>query len=186
MKILLPFLVVLASCGTVHKVIQKENKKVDSVASVTRDTSFKSTKITHTDDLDVKDVDITVFFNDDLAPHDYTDSAIKPIPPPQAHRMPTKLAGYAQLINDAVASTGRSGNISSIKIHIGSISDSTRHTESTDTGSAHVKTDIHVKTEDKTIDKKIDRSGWPWYIWLILAGVLIAMAWIILRRFKIL
>lgn len=154
MKKLLPFLVLLASCSTVHKVMHKEQKSTDSTAAVTRDTSFRNTTTTQTDDLDVKDLDVTVYYSP-------ADSALavaiaKPVdraPMKTGHK---KLDQYAELIKEAISGAG---NVAAIQIHIGSISDSTAHTITVDTGSAHTQTDTHVKIQEKQEDKKVDRTG---------------------------
>jgi tetrahydromethanopterin S-methyltransferase subunit G len=165
MKILFPFLVLLASCSTVHKLSHTMKKNTDSAATLTKDSSYKSSTNTQTSNLDVKDVDVTVYYNDSVPTSTEADIALAKAIAQPVDRSPRdnstggKLAGYADLIRDAISHNGHPGNISAIQIHIGSISDSSTRTQTADTGATHAQSDVHVKTEEKQVDKKVDRTG---------------------------
>lgn len=151
----------LASCSTVHKVSHTEKKNTDSTAAVVKDSSYKSSSTTQTDELDVKDVDVTVYYNDSFPASTEADVALARAIARPADRTPMKtgnkkLDSYAELIKQALSGTGR---VSAIQIHIGSISDSSTRTHTVDTGSAHTQSSIHVKTQEKVVDKKVDRTG---------------------------
>lgn len=161
MKKLIPFLVLLASCSTVHKVSHTEKKNTDSAAAVIKDSTYKSSTTTQTDDLDVRDVDVTVYYNDSFPASTNADIALARAISHPVDRTPMKtgnkkLGSYAELIKQAISGTGR---VSAIQIHIGSISDSSTRTHTVDTGSAHTQSNIHVKTADKIVDKKVDKTG---------------------------
>lgn len=181
MKKLLPFLVLLVSCSTVHKVSHTEQKKTDSAAVVSRDSSYKNTTTTQTSGLDVKDLDVTVTYdnaarlstgtvgylpidsiNDALArigPHtaQYPKIKFRPVDR-SAQGMPRSKSAdaFADLIKQAVSG---SGQVAKIEIHVGSISDSATQSVTVDTGSAKVRSDTRVKTDQKAVDKKVDRTG---------------------------
>jgi len=161
MKKFLPFLMLAASCSTVHKVSHTEKKTSDSAVVVTKDSSYKSSSSTQTNDLDVKDVDVTVYYNDTFPASTDADIALAKAISRPVDRTPMKtgnkkLDSYAELIKQALSGTG---NVSAIQIHIGSISDSSTQTHATDTGAVHSHANSRVKTEDNTVDKKVDRTG---------------------------
>lgn len=191
MKKLFPFLVLLASCSTVHKVSHTEKKNTDSTAAVIKDSSYKSSITTQTDDLDVRDVDVTVYYNDSFPASTDGDVALARAIGRPAGRTPIKtgnrkLDSYAELIKQAISGTGR---VSAIQIHIGSISDSSTRTHKVDTGSAHTQSNIHVKTADKIVDKKVDKTGFSLGAKIgaglaLLIG-LIALVFYLVRKFHI-
>lgn len=160
MKKLLPFLMLAASCSTVHKVSHTVKKTSDSTVAVTKDSSYKRSSSTQTNDLDVKDVDVTVYYDDEskLSPADsaMAQAISRPVDRTPMKTGNKKLDSYADLIKQALSGTGK---VSAIQIHIGSISDSTTHTRTADTGTTHSQANTHVKTEDKTVDKKVDKTG---------------------------
>lgn len=166
MKKLFPFLVLLASCSTVHKAVTTQKKTVDSVITTKADTSYKSSQTTRTDDFNVKDVDVTVTYG---TPADSALVAAKTKPvdrTPMKTATGKKLDDFAAIIRDAVSNSGKAANIQSVTIHIGDISDSASSSSSTDTGSAHSSHD--VKVQDQTINqmKTVTRTGLPWYIYV--------------------
>src|SRR6185437_13574497 len=66
MKQFFPFILLLASCSTLHKVVNKEKKTVDSTAVVVTDTSYKSVQASQTNDLQLSDVDVTILYGPNI------------------------------------------------------------------------------------------------------------------------
>lgn len=182
MKKLLPFVVLLASCGSSHKIVHTDSKRVDSTATTQRDTSYKTLQVRQADDLTAKDVDITVWYDTGRAyyPADSALAAALSRPVDRSAQGSTRKADqYVQLIQNAISASGRPAKI---QIHIGEVSDSSSHTVRVDTGSAHQQAQVHVKTEEKKVDKDITHSGWPWYAWAGAGIIFLIIFLLILKR----
>jgi hypothetical protein len=185
MKKLFPIFFLFAACSTVHKTVTTQKKTVDSTAVTRTDTSYKSRQSTHTDNLQVKDVNVTVTYS---TPADSALAVAKATPvdrTPIKKVTSKKIDDYAAIISDAVSSAGNAGNIASITIHIGSITDSTTHTVKVDTGSAHSAQSVKVKDQTADQTKVVSRTGLPWYVY-VGGGLLglILLVYIIYRIYK--
>lgn len=161
MKVLLfAFIVLLASCGTTHKIITSSKKTVDSAATVTKDTSHVSHETTASDNLEIKDVHIRVEYGnrDTVAwePYYYKRDSVKASDYYPAKK---KVDKYADLIREAIASSGQAGRISSVTIDIGSLSDSSYKTEKKDSGSGKTVSTVDLKKTDSEKSKDVTRTG---------------------------
>lgn len=176
--------VLLVACGSSHKIVHFDQRKVDSAVVSHRDTSYKSVQIQQADDLSARDVDITVWYDTSRTPTAADTALARAISRPVDRSSPRrKIDQYAQLIQNAIAASGRPAKI---EIHVGSLSDSSRKQVNIDAGAAHQDNNAHIQTAGKNTDKDVTRSGWPWYSWLGIILAILLIILLILKRYHIL
>jgi len=182
----------LASCGTTHKVVNTSKKKVDSSATVTRDTSHVFHEEDAGDMFHVRDVHIRVEYPADTAlkqakqrPSDTTVWT-----PLYVRRKPTTKAGeIADAIRDAISASGGAGRLpSSITVDIGSVLDSTYYSSRRDSANIHATSQVDMHRADAEKNKEVTRTGlslgYKIGIGLFLFIVLIVAAWRLWQKFK--
>jgi len=200
----------LGACSSIHKVVTKDKKTVDSTVAASRDTSFKNVQITDTSNLQAWGIDIGVTYrgSDTLAggqtPAQIALKVAKRRPtqrisgkmaPPQLYpanprfvpsqRLDPVDARFVELLKDAIAASGTNGNIASVTIHIDSLTDDHSHNVSIDTGSAHAKVNTNVKTDNEHSIKTVQKTSPVWILYLGLLVILLIIVLSLLIRFKI-
>jgi len=188
--------IVLTSCSSIHKVITADKKTVDSAITTSTDTSFKNMQASDTDSLQAWGIDIGVTYrplSDTLArvptPAEAALTAAKARPAERITSHPQQLSAsdtrFVELLKEAIAASGNSGNVDAITIHIDSLTDSKDQTVRIDTGSAHSKTAAQVKTDTSHSVKTVQKTSPVWVIYLGLIVILLIVVLLILRRLKI-
>jgi hypothetical protein len=170
-KHLIPILCLLASCSASHKIKTSEKKTVDSTVTTTRDTSHVSHEETSTSTLQAQDVHIRIDYNQTPA-----DSALNQAKTRPVDRKPVKTGNkFVDALQDAVAAAGNAGNLSSIRIDIGKISDSSATTSRKDSGRAKTASTTQLHKQEEAKSKEVTRPGmhlWGWgLIILVIAGL---------------
>jgi hypothetical protein len=202
MKLLIPLLFLLTSCGAMHKLKQSQSRKVDSVVNSTRDTTHVSQEENSFSNITAQDVHVTVTYPQDTSsaawmalqrakqqPADKSSS--EPNSCPLVY--PTKKTGnkIVDAIQDAIAAAGSSGRLpAKIQIDIGSISDSSTRQVKKDSGAAHATTQAHVQVDQQAKSKEVTRSGMPlsariglWLLILAVIAFLIRRYWTKIKAF---
>jgi len=181
-KLIIAAWVLVTSCGTVQKTTHTATKTTDSSYSVYRDSSYKSTRSELSDDFSAKDVDITVWYDSARCRVDPGTAAILNAPVGPGKPPSSKIGQYALLIQNAITAAGTPAKL---QIHIGSVSDSSGHSVSTDTGSARSKTAAEVATTESVKDKETKRVVFPWWAWLVVVAAMVFLAYRVNRKFQI-
>jgi hypothetical protein len=171
MKYFIPILCLLASCSASHKVKTSTRKSVDSTVTTTRDTAHVSHEETTTSNLQAQDVHIRIDYNQTPA-----DSALNQAKTRPVDRKPVKTGNkFVDALQDAVAAAGNAGNLSSIRIDIGKISDSSATTSRKDSGGAKTASTTQLHKQEEAKSKEVTRPGmhlWGWgLIILVIAGL---------------
>lgn len=159
-------LFLLSSCGTVKKVITKQDVKTDSISVSVRDTTTKVVEEKDQRDFDLKDLDITIEY----------DSSV--ITTPIKHFSQPEI----QTLHNVIESVS-SRYPSKVIIHVGSLSDSGSKIATTVIVSGHEKDSSHLKKEVATTNKNVIRKTIP--IWLIIGGSLVALVFIAIGAIKL-
>lgn len=182
MKHLIPILCLLASCSASHKIKTSTRKSVDSTVTTTRDTSHVSHEETSTSTLQAQDVHIRIDYNQTPA-----DSAMNQAKTRPVDRKPVKTGNkFVDALQDAVAAAGNAGNLSSIRIDIGKISDSSATSSRKDSGGAKTTgtTQLHIQEEAKS--KEVTRPGMPLWGWGLIILVIASLCYRYRVKFVIL
>lgn len=189
MKILLPLLVLLASCGASHKLKTSVKKTVDSAVTTHRDTATVSQETTTTDDLSVRGVDITVNYgpttnNDNIkglqtgeaVPHSDTVAWQQ-----YYYRPKTQVDKIAAAIRSAITSSGNAGRIQSVSIHIDSLTSASATSSRKDSSAGHSDVKAEVKKNEEDKSKEVTRSGMPLAaklgLWMLIIAVIVAVVY---------
>lgn len=168
MKTFIPVIFFLAACGTTHKVVNKEKKSIDSTATVSRDTASVSREDNSSRTLNAKDVDIDITFGEELPQKTPADSALQEALKRVASAGTTTGRNLSGVITGIIASartTGRSP--SSVKIHIGSFSDSSTRSVKKDSSGNRSQATVAVKTNTQTTSKTIHRITIAWWMYVL-------------------
>jgi len=176
MKYFIPILLLLASCSASHKIKKSEKKVLDSTSTVTTDTTRVTNEETSSSNMEAQDVHIRIDYNDySRTP---ADSALDRAKTRPVDRRPVKTGNrLVDAIRDAVASAGSNGNLSSIRIDIGKISDSSSTSSRKDSGAGKTTATTAVHKEEKSSSKEVWRPYlWP-AIWIVLFLLLVYVAY---------
>jgi len=190
MKLFLPILLLLASCSASHKIKTSQSRSVDSVATTTKDTTHVTHEETSSSNLQAQGVHIRVDYNQAATPADSAPAAAKEKPAKPATKPPRTGNKFVDAIQDAVAAAGNAGNISSIRIDIGSISDSSTSKVRKDSGAGKTTATTHVQAQEQAKNKEVTREGMPTIVklslWLLFILVLLALIYRYRAKFIIL
>jgi hypothetical protein len=176
MKYFLPIFFLLASCSASHKLKTSEKKTVDSSVITTRDTAHVSNVETSTSKVQAQDVHIRIDYNQ--SPRTPAESALDQAKARPVDRKPVKTGNkFVDALQDAVAAAGNAGNLSSIRIDIGSISDSSATSSRKDSGGGKATSITDLSTTDQTTSKKVDRPGMPGWVWLLIIAAVLGLCY---------
>lgn len=196
MKLLIPLLFLLTSCGAMHKLKQSQSRKVDSMVNTTRDTTHVSQEENISSNITAQDVHVTVTYPQDTSSAAWMalqrakqqpandgvydmDYARGPIAPPK--KTGNKIV---DAIQDAIAAAGSSGRLpAKIQIDIGSISDSSARQIKKDSGAAHATTQTHVQVDQQAKSKEVTRTGMPLSARIGLSLLILAVIAFVVRRY---
>lgn len=175
MRHLLPLLLLLASCSASHKIKTSEKKTLDSTSTVTRDTTRVTHEETSSSNLQAQDVHIRIDYRDN--PQTPADSALAAAVARPVNRKPVKTRNkFVDAIQDAVAAAGNTGNLSSIRIDIGRISDSSTTSSKKDSGTGKTISTTAVHKQERSKSKEVWRpyvGPAVWAIALLALGIII-------------
>lgn len=173
---LLPILLLLASCSASHKIKKSETKTLDSVSTYARDTTHVTHEEKTSSNLQAQDVHIRIDYKDD--PQTPADSALAVAITRPVDRRPVKTGNkFVDALQDAVAAAGNSGRLSSIRIDIGKISDSSSTSSRRDSSAGKTKDSTGLHKVEQSDSKEVWRPYlWP-AIWVILFLVMLYVAY---------
>lgn len=193
MRILLPLLVLLASCGASHKLKTSVKKTVDSVVTAHRDTATVSQESTSTDDLNVKGLDIILNYGTtkpaekvdtgEVLPKGYNvddRDYIYEVPKSQSKTYSEKID---KIIRNAIAAAGKAGEIQSVSIHIDDLSSSSKTSNKKDSSAGHSDTKADVKKTEATTTKDKSPDGMPLSARLGLGLLIILVVAVVVRKY---
>ena len=169
MRILLVIasLVFFSSCSTVKKLITKTNTQVDSTSGHVRDTATKTTTIQDQKDLQLSDLDITVVYSDkdSIKAEDYFS---KP---------------EIQTLHDVVKSISGNRVPTSVKIHIGNLSDSGKKISTEVVATSHTVDTTALKKNVSVSVRDVKKVRAP--LWLTLGAIGIGLAVLVYAAYRI-
>lgn len=203
--LIIPLLVLLASCGSTHKIVTSKKTTLDSSSTVIRDTAHVSRETSSSDNLNVQNVHIRVEYAADTAlakalqkatnKEGFWDSG-----PPTSESMdegyhkavsptPSKASKIAQAIKDAIAAGGGNGRLpSSVEIDIGSIDQNSTQNTKSDSGASHSAAQTNLKKTESDKSKDVTRTGLSIGvkigIGIFLLILLVIVAWRLYQKFK--
>lgn len=191
----------MAGCSSVHKLITKDKKTVDSSHSFVVDTSWANIEKVHTENLKAWGVDVGIIYGPQR------DTPEAPLTPAEAALLVAKskpadrirpgskvLSDPAdqvdehmrELLEDAISASGDAGNIASATIHFDSLTIESGKKVSVDTGSVHAKSTTQVKTGVEHSTKTVQKTSPVWIIYLAIGiGILLVFLVIIYKLKKL-
>jgi len=192
MKYFIPILLLLASCSASHKIKKSEKRVLDSTSTVTTDTTRVTNEETSSSNMEAQDVHIRIDYNQPTRTP--ADSALDQAKSRPVDRKPVKTGNkFVDLIRKYAGAIENNPGISSIRIDIGKISDSSSTSFRKDSGAGKTESTTAVHKEEKSSLKEVWRPYlWP-AIWILLFLVLLYVAYrkrgdlkkIILKIFKL-
>lgn len=203
--LLIPLLILLASCGASHKLKTSQKKTVDSAVTITQDTMHISHELTRSSNITAQDVHIRVEYGDSTLlaymlrqpgqtlSQDTANIGSIGAPSWAGTQIVSKLTKTGNkvidAIQDAISAAGSAGRIpSSIQIDIGSISDSSTLRIKKDSAGGHSTSvaDLHKTEESKS--KEVTHTGLPLGLKIgaaVLLLIILAVAlWRLYQKFK--
>lgn len=150
----------LVGCRTVHKAISDTHKQVDSSSSVHKDTTAISLESVLNDSIAIHGIDITV---------NYANSDSFRLDSPSLE----SIISNPQMI----------GNVSSIHVHIDSLTNHSVAETKKDSTSVKSFTKADVKTSTEVYSKVVSKTGIPWWVYVgIGLIILVTLAILYLKK----
>lgn len=213
--LIIPLLILLASCGSTHKVVTSKKTTLDSSSTLVRDTAHVSRETSSSDNLNVQNVHIRVEYAADTALAKAKEQPAGEVGDGPSTNTPygafslqqtttgnqsgpwgygankplnpsSNAAKIAQAIKGAIAAGGGAGRLpSSITVDIGSISDSSTQKAKSDSAGSHSSDDKHLKQTEDDNAKNVTHWSLPWWAWAIIIIIILGGAYKAARYFKI-
>lgn len=150
------FLAAITSCGSVKKLVHKEQHKSDSLSV----TSYDSTRVLSAE------INETKFSIDSLqfeVFYDTTgvDTAISSVISPYEY-----FTYEGKVLSDVFKAARQAGKPNRIVISTGKINKETKEHKASDSITTHKNTEAHVVTSETIINKDIKRTSYWWLLWI--------------------
>ncbi|MBN8852212.1 MAG: hypothetical protein BGO55_00525 [Sphingobacteriales bacterium 50-39] len=191
MKLLIPLIFLLASCGASHKLKQSQQRTADSTATVSRDTDHVTREVNHSSNIEVQDVHVKISYKPlDSAMAAYIRSLYTQWPVSSGDSEQTSSAGsiareqniagkaspgtktttapasaitdIARAVQKAISATSLPGQIpAEVEIDIGRINSGTTFNEKVDSTAGHDAAQTDLHTTEESKSKEVAHEGMP-------------------------